>query len=181
MERLHLHIPTVQELWYREHILSDADTMSYNKGYQLEFLGYNNDSGCISFPKTQWKDWYNWFVCGVPDRFYSYIVRNEDNAFIGDVNIHKSNNDDCYEMGIVIESKYRGMGYANEALKLLLEQAFEVFNAKAVHNNFEISREAAIKAHLSAGFLVNREENGIIDLVISRAQYDLFNSQNQCN
>jgi len=169
--QLHLHIPESSKLWYRKQMLSDAATMDYNKGYNLIFQGYHNDTGCIDFPEEQWKKWYNWFVCGKPERFYAYIVRNCDNAFIGEVNVHKSSDEEWYCMGIVLESTYRGRGYAIEALHLLLTETFENLSALGIHNDFEKSRTSAIKAHLSASFVVNNEENGIVHLCITREQY----------
>lgn len=71
---------------------------------------------------------------------------------LGEVNLHLNPNSDWYDMGIVIEEKYRGKDYATEALKLLLKEAFEVLGAKAVHNDFESVRSADVKTHLSAGF-----------------------------
>lgn len=97
-------------------------------------------------------------------------MRNKDNAFIGEVNIHLNYENNWYDMGIIIEAKYRGKGYAVEALK----QAFEVLDARAVHNNFESVRDAAIKTHLSAGFMKHKEEDGIVELTITKEQYDLI-------
>ncbi|ABX41334.1 GNAT family N-acetyltransferase [Lachnoclostridium phytofermentans] len=168
--RLHLYTPKLSELWYRKQILSDPDTMSYNKGYELNFAGYNNHTGCIDFPKSQWEGWYNWFINNEPDRFYAYIVRN-DGEFIGEVNLHKSKQGDWYDMGVVIENKYRCNGYATEAIKLLLKQAFDIFGVNAVHNDFEINRKSAAQAHLSAGFIEYKEEKGVIKLVITREHY----------
>lgn len=64
-------------------------------------------------------------------------------------------------MGIVIEAKYRGNGYAENALKLLLKQAFEVMGAEAVINEFEAARIAAVKTHLSVGFKEIAKRGGI--------------------
>ena len=36
MNRLELHVPTIEELDYRQRIMSDPKTMSYNKGYDLD-------------------------------------------------------------------------------------------------------------------------------------------------
>lgn len=74
-------------------------------------------------------------------------------------------------MGIVIEAQYRGKGYALEALQLLLRQAFEVMGADAVHNDFEKTRDAAVKTHFAAGFSEYKRENGILELIIRRNQY----------
>lgn len=170
--KISLHTPTYDELWYRQKLLSDTETMSYNKGYDLGFDGYDNETGCIDFPQCQWKSWYNYFIGNEPERYYAYIVCKDDNAFIGEVNLHKNNAADWYDMGIVLEAKYRGKGYAVEALKLLLNYAFHLLGAKAVHNDFEEARAAAIKTHLSARFSEYSRHDGIIELVITREQYN---------
>lgn len=40
-ETLYLHIPSYPELWYRQKIMQDPDTMRYNRGYDLPFDGYD--------------------------------------------------------------------------------------------------------------------------------------------
>lgn len=60
--RLHLHVPTYEELSYRELILSQPETMAYNRGYNLNFRGYHKDTGCIDFPQTKWDDWYDFWI-----------------------------------------------------------------------------------------------------------------------
>lgn len=170
-ESLYLHIPAYEELWYRQKIMQDPDTMSYNKGYDLNFNDYDKETGCIDFPKKKWADWYTHFIGQEPHRFYAYIVRESDGEFIGEVNVHRNVDAGWYEMGIVLEAKYRGKGYAVAALRLLLQYAFEKIGVEAVHNEFEEERSAALQTHLSAGFTRYRQENRIIELLITREQY----------
>lgn len=170
-EQLYLHIPSCEELWYRRKIMQDPDTMSYNRGYDLTFDGYDKATGCIDFPEQEWAGWYAYFIGQEPRRFYAYVVRKTDGEFVGEVNVHRNEDARWYEMGIVLEAKYRGRGYGPEALGLLLQHAFEKMNADAVHNEFEEERSAAVKAHLSAGFTVYRRENKNLELLITREQY----------
>ena len=51
MNRLYLHIPRLEELDYRQKILLQPDTMAYNKGFHLQFIDYDNETGCIYFRK----------------------------------------------------------------------------------------------------------------------------------
>ena len=172
MGRLHLHIPAYDELWYRERLMEDPATMSYNRGYDLAFDGYQPETGCIAFPEAQWRSWYERWIHQEPERFYAYIVRSQDGAFLGEVNVHRSPADDWYEMGIVLEACHRGQGYAQEALALLLRHAFDRLHAPAVHNDFEAERSAALRLHLNAGFTVyRRHENGLLELLITRDQF----------
>lgn len=145
--------------------------MSYNKGYDMSFDAYDKKTGTIAFPKDEWEEWYTYFIDREPLRFYAYIVRKSDNAFIGEVNIHKNEGEDWYEMGVILEAKYRGMGYSEEALRLLLKHAFEELNADSVRNDFEAERTAALHIHLKVGFTERFRENGIIELEIGKEQY----------
>ena len=169
--QLKLYITQYRDLLYRQQLLNDAATKDYNKGYDLDFRGYHKDSGCIDFPEEQWKNWYDWFIGQEPERFYAYITRSHDGKFIGEVNIHKSDTAPWHEMGIVLDAKFRGQGYAVEALKLLLECAFVNLNVDAVHNSFEVNRTAAVRTHLAAGFKEYNKENDNIELLITREQY----------
>lgn len=171
MNQLHLHVPSYDELWYRKQLMEDPATMDYNRGY-APFDGYNPATGCIAFPEADWRNWYDYFIGREPERYYAYIVRDTDGAFLGEVNVHRSEEAVWYEMGIVLESCHRGKGYALPALRLLLQHAFEVFHADAVHNDFEDTRSAAMRVHLAAGFAVSRQKNGLTELLITRERYE---------
>lgn len=169
--RLSLYVPKLDDLWYRERLMSDPATMRYNRGYELDFTGYHRDTGCIDFPQSEWKEWYDYFIVREPLRYYAYLARMADGAWIGEVNFHKNPEQDWHEMGVVIEAKHRGRGYAVEALRLLEEQAFERSGIEMLHNDFEVDREAAFRIHLAAGFTESRRENGLIELTLTREQY----------
>ena len=87
--RVSLYVPKLSELWYRQRLLADPETMSYNRGYDLPFEGYNRETGCIAFPETAWAAWHSRFV-GQSGRFYAYVVRLEDGRFIGEANACQS-------------------------------------------------------------------------------------------
>jgi len=110
MTKLNLHIPSENELSYRGYLISDEATMSYN-------MGYGDNGGC-TYRKTaeQLCEWYQYWK--TPDRFYAYIQRDNDHAFIGEVNLHENEKNDWFEMGIIIEARYRGMGFSVPALRL---------------------------------------------------------------
>lgn len=171
MKDICLHIPSYKELWYRKKIMSDPETMSYNKGYELNFDEYDQETGCIAFPERAWADWYTYFVGQEPLRFYAYLVRKKDGVFIGEVNLHKNQEHPWHEMGILLEARHRGQGYSEPALKLLLQYAFEKMNVNSVHNQFEATRTAALQTHLAAGFTRCLPEGKILELAISRQEY----------
>lgn len=168
---IELYVPEKADLWFRRELLSDPETMSYNKGYDLGFPEYHNDTGCIDFPEENWDSWYQRWVHAEPERYYAYLRRSEDGAFLGEVNLYQKGPAGTYEMGIVLHSRYRGQGYSKEGIRLLLSQAFEVMGAAAVTNEFEASRKAAWKIHEEAGFEPVAEENDIVTLVVTRTRY----------
>ncbi|MBO4913827.1 MAG: GNAT family N-acetyltransferase [Oscillospiraceae bacterium] len=169
--RIHLHIPTLSEMSYRQKIQSDPATMSYNAGYDLNFVGYHKDTGCIDFPESEWANDFTRLVGNEPEWFYAYVVRDADGEFIGEVSVHRSRDGDWYDMGVLIEAKYRGMGFGKEALRLLLDYAFTKLGVREIHNDFEETRGAAFKIHLACGFQEYERENGLIKLKLSRDDY----------
>lgn len=168
---LEWYLPKREDLWFRQELLSDPDTMSYNKGYDLGFPEYHKDTGCIDFPESSWDGWHARWVAAQPERFYAYLRRREDGAFLGEINLYRKGEPGWYEMGIVLHSKYRGRGYSGKGMELLLRHAFEEMGAAGVSNQFERTRAAAWNIHKAAGFEPVGEENGIVTLALTRERY----------
>ena len=57
-------------------------------------------------------------------------------------------------IGVLIEQKYRGKGYAKEALKLICHYAFDVLNVHQVYCNILESNAASIKLFEQLGFVL---------------------------
>ncbi|MEG2789190.1 MAG: hypothetical protein RR942_15360 [Romboutsia sp.] len=83
MNELYLHVPSFNELEYRQKLLSQEKTMSYNKEYNLEIENYNNKTGCINFSKKYWDEWYAKWISERNDRYYAYIVNSNTGDFLG--------------------------------------------------------------------------------------------------
>ena len=170
MEKLELYIPALDELWFRQKMMSDAETMSYNANYD-DYAGYHRDTGCIDFPKSEWGEWYKDWVGKEPKRFYAYIKRTSDGEWIGDVCFHYAPEYDWWDMGIVIYAPYRGKGYSVPALRLMSEYAFKQCGVTRLHNYFETSRLAALKAHFAVGFRDMGVTDGIQHLLLTKEEY----------
>ncbi|CEP83799.1 GNAT family N-acetyltransferase [Paraclostridium sordellii] len=166
MKNLYLHVPTFDELDYRQKILGQEDTMSYNKGYNLLIENYNNETGCIDFSKKYWEKWYAKWILEAKDRYYAYIVESNTGDFVGEVCFYYEEEEKLYRIGIVIESVHRGKGYCSNGLIKLADVAFNDFNIKRLRNVIPLDREYAIKGHKKAGFKeVSIEKNqAILDL-----------------
>lgn len=168
---MELYVPKLDELVFRQRLLSDPETMSYNKGCGLEMSAYHNDTGCIDFPRENWAGWYARWVGAEPERFYAYLRDAESVAFLGDVCLYRTDGPGIYEMGIVLDSAQRGRGYSREGMALLLEYAFEKLGAREVANCFQPERTAAMRLHLAAGFQIVKEESGLAYFALSADRY----------
>ena len=166
-----LHIPSPEELWFRRAMLEDPATMSYNRGYDLGISDYDPVTGCIAFPPERWEAWYRRWIGRQPERFYAYLTRKADGAFLGEVSLRRDEDIPRCEMGIVLYAPYRGKGYSEEGLHLLLKQAFERMGAEAVTNCFEVTRAAALRIHKAAGFKEIARKGDLVELVLTKEQY----------
>ncbi|TDT45654.1 GNAT family N-acetyltransferase [Fonticella tunisiensis] len=172
-ERLYLHIPSFEEFDYRQKILFQPDTMSYNKGCELGLDNYDNETGCIDFRKEYWKDWFSRWINNTPDRYYAYIIKSDENIPIGEVALRYVDGENAYCASIIIEAKYRGYGYGEEALRLLIDVAFHELNAKRIFHNFPKTRVSAEIVFKKVGF------KRISDDIVELTQENYLNQFNQ--
>ena len=168
---LELYIPNYEDLWFYQKMMSDPETMSYNAGWDIDFVGYHKDTGCIDYTDDILPGWYENWIGNEPERFYAYIKRSFDGAWIGDVNFHYTPEKDWWDMGIVLYAPYRGKGYAVPALKLLLNQAFRVWGVSRLHNDFETTRDAAWAIHRKVGFKEMGMVDGLLQLMLTKEDY----------
>ena len=110
---LHLHKPTREELRFRQELLSDPSTMSYNHAY----------GGTIDFPPARWEGWAaRWLDAADGARFYRYLAR-EDGIFVGETAYHYDEAQRIYICDIIVHARYRHQGYGREGLRLLCDAA----------------------------------------------------------
>ena len=76
MACLHLVIPALPDLWFRQEMMADADTMSYNEAW----------GGTIPFPPEQWPAWYDaWVLAPATERYYRCVA--DDDGYVGEMPI----------------------------------------------------------------------------------------------
>lgn len=109
---IELYQPQIEELCFKQTMLADAQTMSYNHAW----------GGTIAFPRERWAAWYEkWLVNHENQRFYRYIKENE--TFVGEVAYHFDPARRIYLADVLVYAPYRGRGYGGAALQLLCEAA----------------------------------------------------------
>ena len=149
--KLSLEQPTINELYYRQKWMMDAETMSYNAGYDINLKGYNKKTGTITKTKEEMISWYIKWIKEPKDKYFAYIYENNGKEPIGEIYYYLEK--DIYNMGIVIQSKYRGKGYFKESMNLLFNKAKEK-KIKELYDEFEITRTTTYQAFLSIGFKI---------------------------
>lgn len=165
VRELELYVPRLEELWFYQKMLSDPATMAYN-------APWFPPEGCIPFPASAWPDWHANWIGREPERFYAYLRRRSDGAFVGDVNFHYSPEQDWWDMGVLIFAPERGKGYGTQGLELLLDRAFRVDGIARLHNEFETTRDAGYHIHKTAGFREVGRADGIVQLEMTREEYE---------
>ncbi len=154
MKNIELIIPKLNQYYYEQKLENDAETMSYNAGYDVSYDGYHYNSGCIDFPKEKWKDTYIKRV--TTKQYFAYIKDCTINRYVGYVNYQYNKDENMYECGVLIEHKYRGKGYAKDALKLLVKEAYKN-GIDYLYDTFEKDREIALKTFTDVGFEIYKE------------------------
>ncbi len=110
---LTIYEPKYEDLGFRQRMMADEETMSYNHAW----------GGTIPWPKEEWGDWYDrWVVNSRGLRFYRY-VKNEDGAFVGEIAYHFDGETGRWQANVIVPAKYRGKGYGSQALELLCAAA----------------------------------------------------------
>lgn len=164
-DRLSLYIPPMEELGFYRQMLADPATMAYN-------APWFPPDGCIDFPESEWPSWYGRWLGREPERFYAYLRRESDGAFVGDVNYHYDPERDRWDIGVLIYAPERGRGYAKQGLALLLDRAFRADGLARLYNEFEETRGAALHIHRALGFREIGRENGLVLLSLTREDYE---------
>lgn len=144
--------PRLEDLWFREKILNDSNTMSYNAAW----------GGIIPFPQNAWNDWYDrWIVHDDENkRYYRYLLDDENNEFVGEIAYHLDSVKCIYLASIIIYSKYRGKGYGKKGLSILCQAAkengcVELYDDIAADN-------PSVQMFLNMGFVVDYATEDVV-------------------
>lgn len=148
---LRLYKPTLEDLWFRQELLSDPDTMSYNNAW----------GGVISFPRDKWQNWYNdWLAEKASNRFYRCLFDTAKNQFVGEVAYYFDGLRKIYICDIIVHAKYRGNGYGTEGLLLLCEAAKE--NGIVILYDDIAADNPSVQLFLHNGFTVDFQTEDIV-------------------
>ena len=137
---LTLYRPRYEDLWFRQAMLADEETMSYNHAW----------GGTIPFPEEDWRAWYeHWIVDPGDRRFYRYVCGDEG-RFVGEAAFHYDEEHGVYTADVIVGAAHRGRGYGGQALELLCSAAKE--NGVTVLYDNIAADNPAIALFLKHGF-----------------------------
>lgn len=133
-------VPALEDLWFRQKLLADEDTMSYNHAW----------GGAISFPQEEWRDWYDHWVVHHDNRRYYRYLKNGNDGFVGEIAYHYDPEYDGYVADVIVFSGFRGKGYGRRGLEILCAAAKENGIA-ALYDDMAVDNPA-IGLFLKCGF-----------------------------
>ena len=112
-ELIRLAIPRLEDLRFRQRLLADPATMSYNHAW----------GGTIAFPREDWAAWHDHWVAHPEGlRFYRYVM-NGAGDFVGETAYHWDRERAIWCADVIILAECRRRGYGRAALRLLCAAA----------------------------------------------------------
>ena len=146
-----MYKPTLDDLWFRERLMSDPDTMSYNNAW----------GGTIPFPKEEWNEWYqDWLQNSSGSKFYRYLQLETTEEFVGEIAYHFDARRDIYIADIIVLAEYRGRGYGSEGILLLCNAAKE--NGITILHDDIAAGNPSVSLFLKNGFSVDYQTSEIV-------------------
>lgn len=147
-----IYTPQIEDLWFKETMLSDPETMSYNHAW----------GGTIPFPEDKWFAWYErWIVNHDNQRYYRYLQDDTGN-FVGEIAYHFDNELGVYLANVIIYAPFRNKGYGGAGLDLLCLAAKEN-GLELLYDNMAIDNPA-LSVFLKHGFTEDYRDDDIIML-----------------
>ena len=106
--------PELEDLWFRESMMADIETMSYNDAW----------GGTIPFPKEDWEEWYTlWVRNPGQERYYRYLKDDVNKVFVGEISYHLDKLRNIYLCDVIIKAEFRRQGFGTQGIQLLCETA----------------------------------------------------------
>ena len=144
--------PKVEDLWFRQTMMADPETMAYNHAC----------GGTIPFPEKDWKAWYDhWIVNHENKRYYRYL-NSKTEGFVGEIAYHYDDERRIYIADVLVYTPYRNKGYGGKGLDLLCDAAKE--NGISVLYDDIAADNPAVTLLLKKGFTEEYRTDEIIML-----------------
>ena len=143
--------PELEDLWFRESMMADIETMSYNDAW----------GGTIPFPKEDWEEWYTlWVRNSGQERYYRYLKDDVNKVFVGEISYHFDKLRNIYLCDVIIKAEFRRQGFGTQGIQLLCETA-KANGVKALYDDIAADNPA-IHLFLKNGFSIEFQNDEIV-------------------
>lgn len=156
---VYFKVPTYEELYLTELLLSDKETMKFNEKW----------GGTVNFPKSEWKSFYDNYISN-PNRYYFHIY-NIEGVFVGEISTRYSQEEDAHMMNIKIMHRFRGNNHGFDALELFLEYLFVECGVERIKDNIGHDSKAGVQLFKSLGFQELYETDDYIMLELKKDDF----------
>ena len=143
--------PELEDLWFRESMMADIETMSYNDAW----------GGTIPFPKEDWEEWYTlWVRNSGQERYYRYLKDDANKVFVGEISYHFDKLRNIYLCDVIIKAEFRRQGFGTQGIQLLCEAA-KANGVEALYDNIAADNPSA-HLFLKNGFSIEFQNDEIL-------------------
>lgn len=141
----------LEDLWFRESMMADIETMSYNDAW----------GGTIPFPKEDWEEWYTlWVRNSGQERYYRYLKDDANKVFVGEISYHFDKLRNIYICDVIIKAEFRKQGFGTQGIQLLCEAA-KANGVEALYDNIAADNPSA-HLFLKNGFSIEFQNDEIL-------------------
>ncbi|TDT61897.1 GNAT family N-acetyltransferase [Fonticella tunisiensis] len=156
--------PNFDELDYVAELWADEETM-------------NDVGGVVSFPVEKREAWYRKMVNPSDGKNFYCLIYTFDDVPVGEVSFHRFDMEERKaDFNIKIQAKYRGKGYAKEAMQLILSYYFCDFGGQVIYDN--VINEKGKKALQNFGFeIVSKFDNEVLFKMTKERFIELLNKK----
>ena len=143
--------PDLEDLWFRESMMADIETMSYNDAW----------GGTIPFPKEDWEEWYTlWVRNSGQERYYRYLKDDVNKVFVGEISYHLDKLRNIYLCDVIIKAEFRRQGFGTQGIQLLCEAA-KANGVEALYDNIAADNPST-HLFLKNGFSIEFQNDEIV-------------------
>ena len=143
--------PELENLWFRESMMADIETMSYNDAW----------GGTIPFPKEDWEEWYTlWVRNSGQERYYRYLKDDANKVFVGEISYHLDKLRNIYLCDVIIKAEFRRQGFGTQGIQLLCETA-KANGVNALYDDIAADNPSA-HLFLKNGFSIEFQNDEIL-------------------
>jgi|GEM_PF-590035 len=161
---IYIKQPSIEELDYVAKLWNDEKTMK-------------DVGGVINFPLEKRDAWYRKMVQPSDGKNFYCLIFTMENIPVGEVSFHRYNAEEKKaDFNIKIQERYRGKGYAKEAMKLMLSYYFYDIGGQIIYD--EVINKNGQEALEKFGFeALERNDKTILFKLTKERFFKIMNEQ----